>query len=144
MDGYSGLAGRRHLRASLADREQVIGVLETAFVHGLLAKDEFDARVRRARASRTYADLAAAADLSTGLRRAARPLTRAESSAAWGLCGLIVTAVLTVVVVPAGTTASVVLVTAAVIYAVFWLLAGFVLLAWHHAAVATRLPSPRR
>ncbi|MGH8918713.1 MAG: DUF1707 SHOCT-like domain-containing protein, partial [Actinomycetes bacterium] len=52
--------GRRgHLRASHADREQVIGTLKAAFVHGMLAKDEFDQRVGQALASRTYAQLAA-------------------------------------------------------------------------------------
>jgi hypothetical protein len=39
-------AGRRGgLRASHADREQVIGTLKAAFVQGMLAKDEFDLRV---------------------------------------------------------------------------------------------------
>jgi Domain of unknown function (DUF1707) len=51
--------GRGHLFASHADRDQVIGVLKTAFVQGLLAKDEFDQRVGQAFASRTYAELAA-------------------------------------------------------------------------------------
>jgi Domain of unknown function (DUF1707) len=51
--------GRGRLRASHADREQVIDLLKAAFVQGRLDKDEFDARVGRALASRTYADLAA-------------------------------------------------------------------------------------
>ena len=34
--------GRGDLRASHADREQVIGTLKAAFVQGMLAKDEFD------------------------------------------------------------------------------------------------------
>ena len=55
----AGKAGRGHLRASHADREQVIGTLKAAFVQGMLAKDELDARVGQALASRTYADLAA-------------------------------------------------------------------------------------
>ena len=37
--------GRGHLRASHADREQVIGTLKAAFVQGMLGKDEFDLRV---------------------------------------------------------------------------------------------------
>ena len=37
--------GRGELRASHADREQVIGTLKAAFVQGMLAKDEFDQRV---------------------------------------------------------------------------------------------------
>jgi hypothetical protein len=52
-------AGRGPIRASHADREQVIDVLKVAFVQGMLAKDEFDVRVSQAFASRTYAELAA-------------------------------------------------------------------------------------
>ena len=69
-----GAAGRGHLRASHADREQVIGTLKTAFVQGMLAKDEFDLRVGQTLASRTYADLAAVtADLPAGLAAAPPP-----------------------------------------------------------------------
>lgn len=52
-------AARGRLRASHADREQVIDMLKAAFVQGRVTKDEFDARVGQAFASRTYADLAA-------------------------------------------------------------------------------------
>ena len=51
--------GRGELRASHADREQVIEVLKAAFVQGRLAKDEFDLRVGQAFAARTHAELAA-------------------------------------------------------------------------------------
>jgi hypothetical protein len=69
----AGAGGRGHLRASHADREQVIGTLKAAFVRGRLAKDEFDLRVGQALAARTYADLAAlTADLPAGLA-AAKP-----------------------------------------------------------------------
>jgi len=58
---------RGRLRASHADRDQVIGTLKDAFVHGRLTKDEFDSRVGHALASRTHADLAAlTADLPAG------------------------------------------------------------------------------
>lgn len=50
--------GRGRLRASDADREQVIDTLKTAFVQGRLAKDEFEIRVGQAFASRTYEQLA--------------------------------------------------------------------------------------
>jgi hypothetical protein len=50
--------GRGHLRASHADREQAVSVLKAAFVQGRLAKDEFEARIGQALASRTYAELA--------------------------------------------------------------------------------------
>jgi hypothetical protein len=52
-------AGRGHLRAGHADREQAIDRLKTAFAHGQLTKDELDARAGQALAARTYADLAA-------------------------------------------------------------------------------------
>jgi hypothetical protein len=62
------------LRASHADREQVIGTLKAAFVQGLLDKDEFDLRVGQTFASRTYMDLAAVtADLPAGLSLAQPP-----------------------------------------------------------------------
>jgi hypothetical protein len=66
--------GRGHLRASHADREQVIDTLKAAFVQGMLAKDEFDLRVDQALASRTGAELAAlTADIPAGLITAKPP-----------------------------------------------------------------------
>ena len=47
------------VRASHADREQVIDALKAAFVQGRLTEDEFDARAGQAFASQTYAELAA-------------------------------------------------------------------------------------
>ena len=55
----AGAAGRGPMRASHADREQVIEALKDAFVHGRLTKDELDARAGRALAARTCAELAA-------------------------------------------------------------------------------------
>jgi Domain of unknown function (DUF1707) len=134
-----GAAGCEHLRASHADRERVIGMLETAFVAGLLSKDERDLGVDRALAARTYAELAA---VTAGLRtqsaptpppgRSARPLTRLENAAAWGVCGLIMTAVLTIVIVPSGTTLGMAVITAGLTCAVFWPLAGIMMLAARH------------
>jgi DUF1707 SHOCT-like domain len=67
-DQMPAAAGRGHLRASHADREQVIDVLKAAFVHGMLAKEELDARVGQAFASRTHGELATLiADLPAGL-----------------------------------------------------------------------------
>jgi uncharacterized protein DUF1707 len=58
----------RRLRASRIDREQAISALKTAFVHGRLAKDEFDARVGQALAARTHAELAViTADIPAGV-----------------------------------------------------------------------------
>jgi Domain of unknown function (DUF1707) len=67
----AGAGGRGHLRASHADREQVIGTLKAAFVQGMLAKDEFDLRVGQTLAARNYAALTAlTADLPAGLAAA--------------------------------------------------------------------------
>ena len=69
-DGIAA-GGCGRLRASHADREQVIGTLKAGFVQGRLAKDEFDLRVGQTFASRTYAELAAVtADLPAGLTAA--------------------------------------------------------------------------
>jgi len=51
-------ADRGRLRAAHADREHVIALLKAAFVQGRLTKDELEARVSQAFASKTYAELA--------------------------------------------------------------------------------------
>jgi Domain of unknown function (DUF1707) len=138
-----------HQRASHADRERVIGMLETAFAAGLLSKDDLARGVNQTLASRTYAELAAAA---AGLRaqpataqqqpRPARSSTRLENAGAWAVCGLIMTAFLTIVIVPSGTTMGVATVTAGIIYTVLWLLAGVIMLTarhgWPHLAARHR------
>jgi hypothetical protein len=69
-----GAGGRARMRASHADREQVIDLLKAAFVQGRLAKDELDLRVGQVLASRTYADLGVlTADISAGPVRAPSP-----------------------------------------------------------------------
>ena len=66
--------GQGPMRASHADRDQVVDVLKAAFVHGRLTQDELDARVGRALAARTYADLAAlTSDLPTEPDRSPAP-----------------------------------------------------------------------
>jgi Domain of unknown function (DUF1707) len=70
----AGAGGPGHLRASHADREQVVSTLQAAFAQGRLTKGEFDLRVGQALASRTYADLAAlTADIPAGLTTAKPP-----------------------------------------------------------------------
>ena len=84
-----GLAGRGHLRAAQADREQAITVLKAAYAQGRLTKDELEARAGQAFASRTYAELAAlTADLPAASPAAAgsdapwpRPSTPARTMA---------------------------------------------------------------
>jgi Domain of unknown function (DUF1707) len=109
----AGTAGSGQLRASHADREQVIAVLKTAFVQGRLAKDEFDARVDQAFASRTYADLAAVtADLPRWLvgaeppRKPAAPAT-AQPSASTDVKPAVVAMIMGMTVLTAGLWAAV-------------------------------------
>lgn len=72
------------LRASHADRENLVGVLKGAFVQGRLTKDEFDTRLSQAFGARTYAELAAiTADIPAGsiAARLRRPPARAQTAA---------------------------------------------------------------
>jgi len=101
--------GDGDLRASHADRDQVIDTLKTAFVQGRLTADELEARVDQVHASRTYAELAdvtadiPGADISAGLAAAAparppapvrhrRPLVRAAAGS--GGCAVVAFAAL--------------------------------------------------
>jgi uncharacterized protein DUF1707 len=78
----AGAVDRSRLRAAHADREQVIQVLKAAFVQGQLDRDEFDLRIGRALASRTYADLAAlTADIAAGRPAGTPPLPPASEPA---------------------------------------------------------------
>jgi len=73
------------MRASDADREQVLESLKTAFVQGRLTMEELDARAGQALVSRTYGELAAlTADIPSGPDRAALrpPAAPAEVPAA--------------------------------------------------------------
>jgi hypothetical protein len=94
----AGAPGRGRFLASDADRERVVDALKTAFVHGLLTKDELGTRTGQALTARTYADLAV---LTTGLTTGigAGLTTRPESRArtrkrvnkkvvAWSACGI--------------------------------------------------------
>ena len=66
--------GYAHPRASHADREQVISLLQAALVQELVGKDEFDLRVGQALAARTCTELAGlTADLPAGLTVARPP-----------------------------------------------------------------------
>jgi hypothetical protein len=71
-DGKDAAAGR--MRASHADRERVVTLLQAAFAEGRLARDEFGQRVGGALTARTYADLAAlTADIPAKTSAAPRP-----------------------------------------------------------------------
>jgi Domain of unknown function (DUF1707) len=92
------MTARGHLRASDADREQVIEALKRAFVYGLLGRDDLYVRAGQVLASRTYAELTAlTADIPAGLivnpspaimpRPSSRPA--GKKVVAWALCLLI-------------------------------------------------------
>ena len=133
-------AGRGHLRASHADREQVIDALKVAFVQGRLAKDEFEARIAQTFVSRTYGELAA---VTAGLARAqpvrtpasgrvAKPnhaRARAKTAAVWGSFGIVLPALFAAIAVPGSANVSHAIGTTAVIYIVFWLIGSFVMIA---------------
>jgi hypothetical protein len=75
--------GRGRLRASDADREQVIDALKAAFVQGLLTMDELDTRAGQALASRTNAELAViTADIPASLIEIQPPSKPAQARAA--------------------------------------------------------------
>ncbi len=91
--------GHGRLRASDADREQVIDTLKAAFVQGWLTRDQLGVRAGQALRSRTYADLAAATDgiparLAGAAGPPALPVGRGgkpvgKKVAAWAACVLI-------------------------------------------------------
>jgi hypothetical protein len=65
----AGYQVRTHasMRASSADRERAVDVLKAGFAEGRLTQDEYNDRMGRAYAARTYGDLAAlTADLPAG------------------------------------------------------------------------------
>jgi hypothetical protein len=104
-------AGR--LRASHADREQVISALKAAFVQGRLAKDEFDARVGQALAARTHAELAVVtADIPAGpdgilpVRAPAQPTLDVTSGVCVTVAASLLAAVLWAAAVVAGSAAA--------------------------------------
>jgi hypothetical protein len=79
--------GHGQLRASDADREQVVDQLKDAFVQGRLTRDELDARAGQALAARTYAqlgalttDIRAASDAADSPPRPARTRTSASKA----------------------------------------------------------------
>ena len=144
--GGHNFAADRHrlrLRASHADREQVVDVLKVAFVQGRLTKDEFDLRVGQAFAARTYAELA---DVTAGLtgaqparkpdraqvRKAAAPdpaRARAKKAAGWGAYGIVLPAIISAIIVPGWANIGVAVVTTAAVYFIIWLIGSFIMIA---------------
>ena len=87
--------GHARFLASDADRDAVVDVLKTAFVHGLLTKDELGTRTGRALTARTYAELAVVtAGLTTrpaGSRAPARTARKRVNKkvVAWSACAIV-------------------------------------------------------
>jgi hypothetical protein len=135
-DETAAVAGRGRFRASHADREQVIGTLKAAFVHGRLTEDELGARADRVYASRTYAELAdvtseVTADIPVEPVRSGRPRDPWRATKiAWrieyavflpGIAGFLLT--------PGGpnTTLADGIFLTAVMYVIFWVLGAYML-----------------
>ncbi len=136
-------AGRGHLRASDAEREQTIDLLKAAFVHGGLVKDEFEARIGQTFVSRTYADLAG---VTAGLTRAdpdRKPAraqvgkavassparARAKKAIAWGTYWIVMPALLATFIVSGYANIAAAIATTAVVYFIFWLVGSLILIA---------------
>ena len=132
------LRNRGHLRASHADREQVIGTLKVAFVQGRLTEEELGARVDQVYASRTYAELAeVTADIPaepTGAQSLRDPW-RATKIAWRVVYATIAPGVVTLILIPGGprTTWGEVVILATVVYVVFWVLGVCVMVGSRHA-----------
>jgi Domain of unknown function (DUF1707) len=150
--GAADAASRGHLRASHADREHVIDVLKAAFVQGILAKAELDARAGQTFASQTYADLAAVtADLPAGLARTqpvrppARAKARPPASVAVILCpaGLFAQAGLVHAVFTGNERLVIAFIMPALISLVAWMVAGVMMVgSWHQNRSRGQLPPP--
>ena len=143
------MAGRGDIRASHADREQVIGTLKTAFVQGRLTEDELDARVGQVYASRTYAELAeVTADITVGLAGAQPPRDpwRATKVALGVVYAVILPGLFTLAVLPGGsapTTVGKVVTSSALVYVVFWILGVSVMVACRLGKRSGGQPPPR-
>lgn len=145
--------GRGHLRASHADREQVIAMLKVAFVQGRLTKDELDTRAGQTFAARTYVELAAiTADLPAGLI-AARPPRKPARARARPPAGPVVAAA--ALIIPPPTLLAAALLTGSdqlgkafllIIpwYLLAWLVAAGQMLANWHDKRSQGQPPPRR
>jgi hypothetical protein len=140
-------AGRGHLRASTADREQTIDALKAAFAQGLLTKDEFDARIGQTLASRTYAELATVTiGISAGPSGTQPPhepsRRRLTNAARWGTSGVVTPGILAAAFaigsLRGGSGYEVFAFVMAFVYFIFWLSAGTNLLwEWYCMSLPT-------
>jgi len=129
--------GHGDLRASHADREQVIGILKAAFVEGRLTEDELDARVDRVYASRTYAELAeVTSDIPAGFTGAQSPRDpwRATKIAWRVVYAMFLPGIVALVLAPGGprTTVGDIVILTVVVYLVFWILGVCIMVGSRH------------
>ncbi len=138
--------GSARVRASHAEREQVIEMLKAAFVQGRLARDEFDARIGQALTCRTCAELAAVTcDLPAGLAGGPvreLPRWRVSNAVRWGMSGFVTPAVLAAAFafgsLRGGGRYEAAAFVIAFVYLAFWLSVGAGLLwEWHCASLPT-------
>jgi hypothetical protein len=132
MSGAQGRSGDG-LRASHADREQVIGTLKAAFVEGRLTGDELGERAGRAWASRTYAELAEiTADIPAERTRARSPRApwRATKIAWRAEYAVLLPGIISLLALKGPhTTAATVIIVPTVVYLVFWILGAALMIA---------------
>src|SRR5689334_5105847 len=144
----AGAEGDSNLPMSHVGREQVLDALKAAFVHGRLAKDEFDLRVGQVLAA--YAELdAATADIPTGLTTAQPPETARKShnrkliQCGTAGAGASVALTATIAVVAGGSPVISLVVVGLVGVVVAVLLAGLLtFFSWVLEMVSSRQPSP--
>jgi DUF1707 SHOCT-like domain len=144
--------GDGHLRASHADREQVIGALKVAFVQGRLTEDELGARAGQVYASRTYGELAeVTAEVTADLpaeptaARSSRDPWRATKIAGGVVYATIVPGIFALVLIPGGprTTGTDVVILTTVVYLIFWILGVSVMVASRRAKRSGEQAPPR-
>ena len=140
--------GRGDLRASHADREQVIGTLKTAFVQGRLTEDELGARADQVYASRTYAELAeVTADIPAELSEARPPRDPWRATKiAWRIeYAIFVPGIVAILLLPGGphTTVATVVILTVVVYLLFWILGVCMMVSSRSAKRSSGQPPPR-
>jgi hypothetical protein len=107
------------LRASDADREEIVARLHKAATEGRIGSDELEQRVTAALKARTYAELdATVADLPRQVGRRPGRDVRRRSAGGWALAAVKANPLLLVFVIPAVTAAVAIVFTVTLIWAV--------------------------
>ncbi|HZE05744.1 MAG TPA: DUF1707 domain-containing protein [Solirubrobacteraceae bacterium] len=107
------------LRASDADREEIVNRLHKAATEGRIAPDELEQRVSAALKARTYSELdATVADLPRQLGRHPRPQTRRRSAGGWAVSTVRANPVLLLFVLPVVAVTAAMVLAATVVWAV--------------------------